>query len=306
MRRRTHAGAAIVLTAMLAGPAIAQDADLDGIDDALDNCVDVANRTQVDADADGIGNACDCAPSDASETGRLGPSSSLRFDSSVDLAWEPPTDSGGGALVFDLLRSADPTDFSLSACIETDSVAPNATDPATPPPGTLFAYLTRAQGDCGGNLGADTAENRRVGSACPAGSPLPACSEAMDVSCPDLAPSCGATFVGTGGCRREFKGNCYQSGAFAYKVTTTAPLEILLDDDLDALDVFLATEGAATATMRFFDADNLEVDTPLASAGACDGAAMPPNQVRAFSRPVRRIVVTTSGVAWVDDFAVNP
>ena len=35
------------------------DADLDGIPDALDNCVFVANAFQVDGDNDGYGNACD-------------------------------------------------------------------------------------------------------------------------------------------------------------------------------------------------------------------------------------------------------
>ncbi len=37
----------------------AADADMDGVPDGSDNCVDAANPGQVDADGDGIGNLCD-------------------------------------------------------------------------------------------------------------------------------------------------------------------------------------------------------------------------------------------------------
>jgi hypothetical protein len=40
------------------------DADLDGIPDASDNCVYVANATQDDTDLDGAGDACDICPDD--------------------------------------------------------------------------------------------------------------------------------------------------------------------------------------------------------------------------------------------------
>jgi hypothetical protein len=42
-------------------PAVA-DADGDGVADASDNCVNVANANQADADADGTGDACDSTP----------------------------------------------------------------------------------------------------------------------------------------------------------------------------------------------------------------------------------------------------
>ena len=35
------------------------DADADGVFDDKDNCLEISNRTQVDADDDGYGNACD-------------------------------------------------------------------------------------------------------------------------------------------------------------------------------------------------------------------------------------------------------
>jgi hypothetical protein len=42
----------------LAGPLLG-DSDGDGVDDLLDNCVNVANSAQIDTDGDGCGNACD-------------------------------------------------------------------------------------------------------------------------------------------------------------------------------------------------------------------------------------------------------
>ncbi len=47
-------------------PAVAtDDADLDGVKDATDNCLSTPNPTQVDTDGDGKGDACDACPSKA-------------------------------------------------------------------------------------------------------------------------------------------------------------------------------------------------------------------------------------------------
>lgn len=48
--------AAMLLTSQ---PVFAQDTDKDGINDAVDNCIEVPNTNQRDTDADGIGNICD-------------------------------------------------------------------------------------------------------------------------------------------------------------------------------------------------------------------------------------------------------
>lgn len=40
-------------------PALAQDADLDGFDDDIDNCPAFSNQNQADEDNDGVGDACD-------------------------------------------------------------------------------------------------------------------------------------------------------------------------------------------------------------------------------------------------------
>ena len=57
--------------------------------------------------------------------------------------------------------------------------------------------------------------------------------------------------------------------------------------------------------MRFFDADNLEVDSPITTNGDCL-LLMPPCQNVVFSRPVRKIKVTAAGgTIWIDDLVLN-
>lgn len=46
----------------------ANDSDNDGVDDAIDNCPNVANPNQTDSDNDGTGNACDSTPNGGSST----------------------------------------------------------------------------------------------------------------------------------------------------------------------------------------------------------------------------------------------
>lgn len=45
--------------ALCAVPAVAMDSDGDGVDDAVDNCSQMANADQRDSNGDGFGNACD-------------------------------------------------------------------------------------------------------------------------------------------------------------------------------------------------------------------------------------------------------
>src|SRR5262245_40950973 len=56
---RGVAVAAAFVAFLSPGPAWALDSDGDGIDDASDNCIAVANPSQLDGDHDGYGNACD-------------------------------------------------------------------------------------------------------------------------------------------------------------------------------------------------------------------------------------------------------
>jgi hypothetical protein len=61
MKRGSLALSLVVLASLLLLGTIAwaADTDLDGVDDAIDNCPSVFNPTQADADADGIGDQCD-------------------------------------------------------------------------------------------------------------------------------------------------------------------------------------------------------------------------------------------------------
>ena len=134
------------------------------------------------------------------------------------------------------------------------------------------------------------------------------CTENMDVTCPDAAPACGATFSGGNSCLVEGLGNCYSTGLFSYKVTQATPVTIDFSADVNEIETFFAAEvGTVSGTMRFFDADGFEVDSPLTTNG-CGGVVMPPSQSVTFSRPVRRIDVTATGIGdvWIDTFTVNP
>lgn len=50
---------AVALTLMFSPASSAQDTDGDGIDDALDNCIEISNQNQLNTDGDQYGNRCD-------------------------------------------------------------------------------------------------------------------------------------------------------------------------------------------------------------------------------------------------------
>jgi len=307
---RVHGIVLWLLPVVLAGHAVvrAQDSDADGVLDGADNCVNVFNTAQIDGDLDTAGNSCDCNPDESGTSTLLGPGVNLSFGSASDLSWDAPVDTGGGGLVYDLLRGGVASNLNAGTCIESDGADTIASDGTAPDPGEVFFYAVRAQAGCGGNLGTRTLETRRAGAACPAVGALGTCAENMDSSCPNVGPACGATFDGGVDCLREFIGNCYDTGAFSYKVTQAAPLTIDLSGGVHSLELFFAHEDAGTSgTMRFFDADNLEVGPPLASNGPCQAATMPARRNISFYRAVRRVEVTATGVSdvWIDSFTVN-
>jgi hypothetical protein len=291
-----------------AQPARAQDADNDGVPDGIDNCINVFNPAQHDGDSDLTGNVCDCAPQEDTNADLIGAVDGLMFSSKSDLGWTVPAD--GAPFVFDLLRSSSP-DLTTADCLESDESDQVAVAASIPAANQVFYYALRAQNGCGGNLGADSQENRRPGAACPSGSLLPLCAENMDVTCPDTAPACtGVSFAGGVGCFRELLGNCSDTGLFSYKVIGAQPLTIEFADDVTSVEVFFAPEVAIVAgKMRFFDIDNLEVGTGIGtSPDFCSGVIMPPRQNVSLDRPVRRAEVTAAGTGdvWIDTFTVNP
>ena len=298
--------AAICTLVLFVPPILAQDADGDGVLNAADNCINVPNPAQVDGDGDFAGDVCDCGPGCPNLVTQLGPSTDLVFTTSSDFNWVAPLDTGGAGLVFDVLRSTDPADFSSANCIGANTVATVGSDATLP--ANIFYYVTRAEGSCGGgNLGADSAEARRSGGSCPLGVPLPFCSDNFEnvALCPDVAPTCSANFLGGTSCQFIGLAFCYQSGLFSYGVSTAVPLTIDFTNDVNQISVFFAAQGAVVGTMRFFDADNLEVDSPITTNGNCL-LVMAPSQNVVFSRPVRKIKVTVVvGTAWIDDLVLN-
>ncbi len=150
------------------------DRDADGICDAADACPEVPDPARADADADGAGDACDVAPADARAWAAPGETGTLVFyprGACLSVSYVPqtgaivcvPTENlldwyqpaRPGAVVtdlrYDVVRSADPADFVLSAACEASAVERNGPFNndhawADPAPGGLFAYLARARG----------------------------------------------------------------------------------------------------------------------------------------------------------------
>jgi hypothetical protein len=141
-----------------------------------------------DADGDGHGNAGQSLVSCVPQTGYVtdgtdcddgnggawaapGEATDLRFTSATDLTWNAPAAPGATALVYDLLRSSDPSDFMAAAtCVASGVVGTGAVDPEVPPPGTAYDYLVRAANACPsgeGSLGSRSDGTPRVGRACP-------------------------------------------------------------------------------------------------------------------------------------------
>lgn len=92
------------------------DSDGDGVTDAIDNCVAVANASQADTDGDGVGDLCDVCPSDPLD----------QCDQDGSTAAEVDADEGGvvetpdGALMLDI----EPGDLPGDATISVTQVIP--------------------------------------------------------------------------------------------------------------------------------------------------------------------------------------
>jgi hypothetical protein len=81
----------------------AQDFDGDGIEDTLDNCIEVANPNQRDTDTDGFGNICD---PDFNQNNIVDPVDFSLLKSRFGQFGWPDQDLNGNGIV-------DPVDFSL-------------------------------------------------------------------------------------------------------------------------------------------------------------------------------------------------
>ncbi len=139
------------------------------------------------------------------------------------------------------------------------------------------------------------------------GCPLPPCTIDFEPpSCPNQGEICGAMFAGGSGCVIDFLPFCYSSGKFSYRVDPNTPASISLLGDLVSLDVFFANVVGSSGEMHFFNADNVEIGTPMITNGECE-VFMPKIQSRVFDEPVHFIEVSaTGGQVYIDDFSINP
>ncbi len=156
----------------------------DGVGSLCDNCPDGFNTDQADFEGDGLGDVCDpdddndgeddttdCFPFD--DTIWTSPGSpvihaALAGNLPTTITWEPSTDPGCSAPVYDVLRSISPTDFSGADCLAGNTALLNSTDPdGAPGAGITYYYLIRIQNGCGENLGTDSDGTPRSGKECP-------------------------------------------------------------------------------------------------------------------------------------------
>lgn len=98
---RLIAAPILLLGLLLSGGVLAADTDGDGVDDAIDNCIDHANASQLDSDGDGCGNACDA---DFTQDGSVGGPDYVTFRSafgkrSTDPNFYAPADHDGDGVV---------------------------------------------------------------------------------------------------------------------------------------------------------------------------------------------------------------
>ena len=149
------------------------------IDDNCDGAIDAADPQCTvcgDNDGDGFANSTcggtDCDDTDRDLWAQPGEVQGLLSDADkVTMTWALPAPPGGapGVLLYDTLRSDDPSDFfTLGVCIDSDDADRVSGDPAVPALGLVFSYAVRAQTRCGaGTLGFRTGGIERLGVFCP-------------------------------------------------------------------------------------------------------------------------------------------
>ena len=125
----------------------------------------------VDADDDGHRDFEDCNESAPSAWASPAETRNLRFAANrTTLNWDAPVDPGGSFTFYDTLRTTTASDFVLgTTCVESDDANTTSSDTATPNPGQIYFYLTRADNYCPGEgtLGNESDGTPRSGRTCP-------------------------------------------------------------------------------------------------------------------------------------------
>jgi len=120
----------------------------------------------ADSDGDGGDNLTDCRPTDASLWAAPGAVDDLRLDKiETELKWSAPASPGALALVYDLIRSESPENFSGAICLASGAALAPISDGDLP--AQAFYYLVRARNDCGSALGVGSGGATRSAASCP-------------------------------------------------------------------------------------------------------------------------------------------
>jgi len=140
--------------------------------------VDSVRIVQGDFDEDGVGADCDCQPLDGAVWDLPGEALNLQLShapfgslGTTSLDWNAPATGGlQEAMLYDVIRSLNPADFTTgSVCVESDG-GPDTTaeDGDAPDPGEVYFYRVRAQNLCGeGIVGTDSNDVPQPARSCP-------------------------------------------------------------------------------------------------------------------------------------------
>jgi hypothetical protein len=145
---------------------LAVNTDFDGLDDTNEVCWDGncqsydphpvgqdTNALIMDTDGDSVIDGPDCNPIESQVWSIPSEARELRAQVDQTYYWLPPAVPGAISLRYDVIGSADPSNFVDGAwCVESDGTDTSASDPNVPLIGGVFFYIVRAENACGHGL----------------------------------------------------------------------------------------------------------------------------------------------------------